>query len=466
VVVALRKRVTAGPTGTLTAWRYLRNVRIDADLDYSWEGATSSTGLDRMTTALYALADFDIKVRCKSAYKYGLLLCGALDGTWDAICTDVSDLAKVYGPATGVKGRVRGVSRDDQFSYQAQEPAAYIAYQRFIGPLYDCETDNSTYTQASGASSAAMVLYTDTAHKSDGITFTGSAMSQLRGGLYIKPGDDWSGSAASCLAGRVVVRDVVLAPKATDYALNSSISIDELIVERPRVEPGDGSTQLMRQESTGTLKLWRVTDWVFRDTSWPAAATQFAINVNGSTDALEIEGGAFSGNASYFRGVNVGTGGTVRKVLIRGGTWDGGNCVVLVPASVVSNPTIIFDGATIRNFTNVLVAQSACTVVFRNCDLDTITYVLKGQTNPINIKVVDGGGNKFTSAPLAQMLNSSTLTIYGQELPVTLSTTGVQKTVRGQFCTSATAVGTIPAGAPVVCDGTNWRAVEDRTLVF
>ena len=467
VVLALRRAPSAAPSGTITAWRCLRNVRVDVDVDYNWDNvASGAQGITRHAVVLAGLVDSDVKVFARNAYKYGLQLMGCLDTQWWAAGDNVSDCAKVYGPSAGLRGRISGVSRDDTFSLQAQEPAAFIAYQRFIGPLYDCDTELATTSMATGASSGACVLYTDTTHKSDGIKFRGSAMSQLRGGVIVKVGDDWIGSESTSVAGQVVVEDMTLAPVATFYALAASCAVEQFVVTRPRIVPGDGATQLFRLESTSNIKHFVLDGWNFQNTGWPSAATQTAINLNGTVQHAEFINNRVTGAASFYRHINVGTGGTVSKITIRGGNFDGGNCVVLVPTGVTSNPTIVFDGVRIANFTNVLRAQAACTVVFRNCDFDTVSFVVATLTNVINVRIVDGGGNKFTSSPLIQCLNSSTVTCYGQELPVTLSTTGVQKTVRGQFCTSATAVGTILAGSPVVCDGTNWRALEDRTLLF
>lgn len=56
--------------------------------------------------------------------------------------------------------------------------------------------------------------------------------------------------------------------------------------------------------------------------------------------------------------------------------------------------------------------------------------------------------------------------IYGWDFPIDLNSTTIPKTVAGQYALTSILAGTIPAGRLAVCDGTNWRCVDDRTLLF
>jgi hypothetical protein len=86
-------------------------------------------------------------------------------------------------------------------------------------------------------------------------------------------------------------------------------------------------------------------------------------------------------------------------------------------------------------------------------------------TGSVPLRFTNMGGYSNSSGTVSAGAGGS-WTVYGNDFPVDITQTSILKTVAGQCALTRAVAGTIPAGVQAVCDGTNWRAVHNTTLLF
>ncbi len=470
-VVTLAEFMTAAPTGTITAKRCVRNIKAVVSLDYDYaNNPSAAAGVNRHACVIAFAADIlaeNLRVTAANLYKYGLNTCATLNVRGSVHGIAAGDICKLYGPARDTVLSVSGTSRDDCASFQAKEPPAFIAYMPAFGPIKDCGLSGISVSNAGGTSSGAVVVYADPDHEIDNITIeNGSAISNLNEGIAIKYGDTFS----SGKIGSVTIRDMAFAGLVDDYAFAVSATVDALNIVRPRImsstSAASNAIQLLRFESTTTIRALRVEGLMFNEAEWPSSgAASYLVNLNGAIYQAEFVGCSIRGRSSQARFITLGTNG-VQSVALRGCDFENLSQVGIVNDGGSVIPKIIMDGNRFKTVTAGWDIRDDAIVVMRGNTFDTMSNgVVRPTTNARTVSVYDEGGNTYASASAITCVAPGTATPYGY-LPVDIGATGITKASGASAFNTGTGRGTVPQNRPVVCDGTSWFNATNLSHTF
>jgi hypothetical protein len=464
LVIGLREFVTTGPTGTITAKRCVRNVNVVANLDYDYASNPSApASTDRHCMSAAFVADSEINVRVRNGYKYGLLVCGALNVRGSVHSDGVSDILKIYGPSSDVSMQVSGVSFDDCMSFQAKEPPAFIAYMPAFGPVRNCAVRDVDAYGASGTSSGGIVVYGDPDNELDNVLISGGSVnSRTRAGMAIKYGTGFSSGKIK----KVSVEDIRLAPLATNYCFSVSASVDVLMLRRVVFLPDDDVTQLFRQESTSTIRLLIVEGVEFDEALWPSASTAaYMFNLNGVVNTVVFRNCSMRGRSSQARFLTVGTNG-VRNIVFDGCDFENLSQLMIQNNAAVAPRISLINGTRLKSVTTGIDARGPCTVILDSSEFETITNgVVRPNTNAITVEVHERACT-FTSASAITCVAPGQALPKSLTLPVDIGATGIIKSAGGLAYNTGTGRGTVAQNRAVTCNGTNWVQVDTPANVF
>lgn len=464
LTIGLREFVTAGPTGTLTARRCVRNLFVRLNLDYDYPANPSApASTDRHCMSAAFVADSEIHVVAKNGYKYGLLVCGALNVRGSINGTGVSDIIKVYGPSTDVHFQVSGVSKDDSATFQALEAPAFLAYMPAAGPIRSCTYRDIEVNGTGGSASGAVVIYADPTYETDNIVIDGgSAMSRLRAGLSIKYGDTYSTGNLK----KISARNLRLGPLATNYCISFSASMDVLHIRDVVLVPGDDVSQLVRQESTSTVRVVIFENVVFNEPLWPSAAgSVYMVNLNGAANTAIFKNCSIRGRSSQARFLTVGTNG-VRSVIFDGCDIENMSQLMIHNNAAVAPRIVLTNGTRLKNVTTGIDCRGNATVILENCEFDTVPNgVVRPTTNAITVDVHERGC-VFTSASAITCVAPAQAVPRSLTLPVDIGATGIIKAAGALAYNTGTGRGTVAQNRAVTCNGTSWVQVDTPTNTF
>lgn len=464
LVIGLREFVTAGPTGTITAKRCVRNTNVVANLDYDYANNPSApASTDRHCMSGAFVADSEINVRVRNGYKYGLLVCGALNVSGSVGSEGVSDILKIYGPSSDVSMQVSGVSFDDCLSLQAKEPPAFVAYMPAWGPVRNCAVRDVDTYGSSGTSSGGIVVYGDPDNELDNILVSGGSVnSRTRAGMAIKYGTGFSSGKIK----KVTVEDIRLAPLATNYCFSVSANVDVLMLRRIVFLPDDDVTQLFRQESTSTIRLLIVEGVEFDESLWPSASTAaYAFNLNGIVNTVVFRNCSMRGRSSQARFLTVGTNG-VRNIVFDGCDFENLSQLMIQNNAAVAPRISLINGTRLKSVTTGIDARGPCTVILDSSEFDTITNgVVRPNTNAITVEVHERACT-FTGASAITCVAPGQAVPKSLTLPVDIGATGIIKSAGGLAYNTGAGRGTVAQNRAVTCNGTNWVQVDTPANVF
>ena len=470
LVIATHEFASAAPTGTITAKRCVRKIKVDVDLYYDYtNNASASQGYNRHACMIGYAADVEtLSVRAENVYKYALCTMATLNVRGSVNGIDVGDICKMYGPARSTWLRVSGEGHDDCCSIQAKEPAAYIAYQEAFGPVKDCGYIDTNVVNTGGAASGAIVIYADDDHEIDGITIErGSALSNLNSAIAIKFG---SGFTTSKIGG-VTIRDIACGGLATYYAINVSAGVKNLNIERPRMLPStsaaSNAVQIVRIESTATVGLLRMAGFTFDHSDWPSTgAAAYMINLNGAINRAEFVDAYIRGRAATARLINVGTNG-VGAIALRNCDLANLSQIGIVNDGASGTVRITMDGVRADTVTTGWDVRDDATVTMRNSTFASMSNgVVRPTTNARTVHVYDQGGNSYSSASPITCASPGVAVPHGIELPIDIGATGITKAAGASCFNNGSGRGTIAQNIPVVCDGANWFQMTDLTKTY
>lgn len=449
----------AAPSGTVTAKRCDRNIYTDIRTDYNYTNNTTATGQDRMNAIYAFIADSHVEVKSFDVFKYVLLVAGAenVTGGGKNVPYGRSDTVKLYGPANNVRLYAEGIAGEDTASFQALEPAAFIAYMPCMGRIQNCKLENAVGTVTTSGT-GAIVVYSDDTYTQSGIVIENGNLSATgsNNAFRLLPGSGFS--VASSKLKDVTVKGGTLTSKATSTAC-AMISTSAEIVRfdgvtfNPPAADLTGRWVSVINNSVVDLLAFENTDFDL-STRYPSAGVYGVEVQNGSTvNAVLFKKCKIKGSTFYRLFLANGTS-VVKFVIFE-------DCDMYQMSSIarleVAGVTVIIRGgryidspalANFRNNGNIIIEGSPEIV---NSNLGLIRAEL---TAVVNV-YADSAPRLSGTSVLFTALNTATLNIKSDSISVDIGATGIAKAV-GNRAFNTSARGTIPANVPVVCDGTNW----------
>ncbi len=406
IVINLRRQPTTGATGTIIARPAHKHVEVRGGVwNYNATGAVpTNIGVGSAANAIILAGVQDLKVRDirgKDTLKY-LVAVGAvsqyeIDGAGGDVLA--SDCAKVYGPA--FSGRVTnlfGSCNDDMFSAQTREPSAFATQDFCHGDILGLEVariGGKTTTSAAVLYSSPFGLIDDV-HISNVTAVTGSGLIRLET-IY---------TTGTSEIGTVRLSDIGTVGQSSAVILNSSTAtqlIRNLVIDNPKMR----STA-----ATGRL--------------------------------LAISGTQVQAN-----------------VLVRGGYVENVDALVnnssTLPVSVVCEGLTV--GSCYQGFRHgattgtLFVTVEKCRfnnnfgLAFLNNNAGTPAITLRGRDNT------------FAADPTVTLTGTPTFAVFAPDIRLDVGAAGFSKTIVNQRCINTSAGGargTLVAGQPVICNGTNW----------
>lgn len=474
IIVRLPFTPAASPTGALTAKKLQRNVRVDVDLNFRYTNNGGGTSTDRMASIWAFLVDSDIKVRGTDVTKYVAMLAGAVNTHIEAEAygTTNSDTLKIYGPSLGITATASGAASEDCVSVQALEPAAFIAYMPCRGNIHGVKLKNVNAHAISGGSGGLMI-YADGTFVTEGIEIDGGYISGTGSNgtptpvpaIGIKNGDG---------TGNLNVRDVTIkggvvlasgaAPPVKVMSRIRTLRFDGVRFIPP-VAVTDGLVSLLASCGADELIVENVT---FDLGAWPATTGYlFVAAGNSIATSIVFRNCTFRGSTAG-RVLWVPSTSSVRTVLFDQCEADSIDALVRVDPTPTITPTVIIRGGRYNDVpTGVNARVTGVKVVADGAYFeDMVNGLVRAEIAGTNVELYERGCTFAGTSKAFVCLTTATVDLKAQHLVADIGATGVNKTAGNACMHVGSTRGTILTGTPVMADGTNWRSILDPSLLY
>lgn len=462
-VIRLHRTPNSAPTGT---FQY-----IVADVGITVEGGiwnqnfpTNAFGTASNNHAMIfgGVAHLRVKdVRCKNVSKYCVNVGGAYDWTVDGLAADISssDVFKGYGPLVqGQVCNVSGFSVDDVVSLQTKEAAAFSVYMWTFGDIHNNVVENISAQANVGV---ATMYFSVTEYCGSNIFRNISGSGGAGRGVAITAGysnaycDDIT---IDCTNGGGTHSFRVNAQAFTGCVINN------LEIRGWRFEPDTyaSNRQGILSDAGVSVNNWVMTNPVVNSGVWPSGTT-FLWQIGSPIGTFSMSGGSFSGLSNVARLAQF-TGGVVEaniKTSRFTSTWS-----VVFEFTTAGTPTVNVEGCDFNNLGAVVSTAVAATVnLFGNRFNVGANGVVRANA-AVAINVKSASNNYVGGSVITNGSGTGDWRVYGWDMPINLNTTGINKTVAGQFCFSNTLAGTLAANRLAHCNGTNFLQLDTPANVF
>lgn len=452
-------------TGTILGYSCDKNISLkNISLDYNYaENPSASAGSERHACVLGLIGNGSVSgLFGQNVYKYVFNTVADMDCRYENIRgNNCSDILKIYGPTRNcVTQGVYGNANDDCLTLQAKEPAAFAAYQPFFGNIHErVIRDVRVHTNSSGASSGGVVIYASDDEILEGITLDNiECHSDTGAGISVKYGDTYSTGKINTL--RIVNFRPSCTTVSTKYALAISAKVDVLEIDGIRPRHQDNTTQMIRQESTSTIRSLSIKNLYYNNTGWPSGTATYLVNLNGAADTVSFEDCFVAVSAASGRFITIGSGALYNLVFNRF-VMESGSQFLIQQAGASVERSITIRSSRIKSVTTGLDLRSACRVSLENSVFDTLSNgVIRPSTTSGVMAKVFGYGNSFTSATPLTPQSPSTVEVYSWDIRIDPVAVANLATTAGQFCWSTQAGA---EGGPCVRVSGGWYALASGT---
>ena len=465
--VTLEWTPTASPTGAMTAKKCVKNISVDVRVNHNYSGGNNGAGRTRMASVWSFVSDSTINVKADpDTAKYVALVAGAMNvqGSAVGLIETTSDTLKYYGPLRNVQMRAEGNSpTEDCFTIQPYEPPAFIAYMPCLGEINGVSVDRPS--AITGGGSGAIVVYSDSQFGMSGLVIDKGIAASFGStpGLHLRFGE---GTPSTETIGDITVNGTQISSGNASTVRVQSFKARSLTFNGAKLQaPKDSTLRVIDLDSASLLRVLKFSDMDIDLGAWPSVTWQ-AVLLNGTVDLVEFVNCNIRGS-SNLRLVFVNIGSSVREIRFTNCTATGIDSLVSVQTGALVATRIKFDGGYYNmptlassKISGVVVEVSANTVI------DNATNgILRYDTAATSGVLVDHGASYLgTSVPFTGV-NGGTVELRAPYTSVDISSTS-QKRVMGSQCIASVAKGTIPAGHPVISDGTSWYSRITPSLTY
>lgn len=467
ITIALEWLPTAAPSGAMTAKRCNRNINIRARVNHNYSSGNNGSGRTRMASVMSFLADSSVEITAENdTAKYVCLLAGAINvtGNVQGIPETSSDTLKYYGPLRNVSFGARGFcSHEDCFSIQPYEPAAFIAYMPCWGEVNGAKIVNPD--AATGGGSGGIVIYGDTQFGMSGLRIEGGRAVSVGAtpGLHLRFGE--GNPSAELIEDIHIVGTQISSVAASTVRVQNFKARSLNFIGAKLQAPKDNTLRVLDMNNASVLRRLSFRDMTIDLGTWPSATWQ-AILLDGSVDSVIFDNCSIRGGASlrflFCNGLS-----TVRSILFQGCDVRGIDQLVQVQTGALVAPRVLINGGYYElntlvgsKISGVVVDVSAGTVIN-----NAFNGVLRYDTASTSGVLVDRGMSLQGTSVALTGANGGAVELRGPNTPFALSNTALKR-ASGAECIAAAAAGTIPAGAPVICDGTSWYSRVNPSLIY
>lgn len=458
---------SAQPSGAVNIKKLDSNTVIDIVADYNSRGGNVGLIRETMGSIFAFVKDSDIKIRIDDTSKYVSQISGALNVDISCSGHSNSDIMKFYGAIRDIRGTVSGTSHDDCFSFQAKEPAEFIAYQPAVGSIKNITVSDFSVEQveAGQSHSGGIVVYSDDENELSGIVIkNGNVTDSTSPALTIRAGNTFTPTAA--LIKDVTVDSVGMAGGTGVFNSTVTTKLQKLVIKNPIVNRTTTGARLIEITSAAAINQLTISNWVFDASAYTSGSTYF-VNLQGSVDQFLLDNSKIEGSVSGNQGrlMQIGAAG-VKSAKLR-------DCKISYLNQVCSSQTgasvtlqFEYDNCNVSNCNGGFLASSNADALLIGSAFDTITQgVSRANASGVTVRCFDYG-SRYTSAVALSGTTGGIAVPMTPTTPLNITGASVPKTTTGAFAFSTTAAGTIPANRPVVCDGTNWKDMTNLSNTY
>lgn len=471
IMVRLKRRPTANPTGTLRVKKADKDIVIDARgsvLDYNQAQNADSTPGPQTHLMLFAgVRNLTIiGPRFTNTKKFALCL-GAVNG---GKITDIqgwglgSDLLKLYGPIWDVVvDGITGTPGDDFISVQCIEPAAFSAYRFSKGDVMDIQLRNIHCEQSA---SPFVSIYPTSAD----LVIDNILIEHVTGhtDLYAVQVYDYEGGGK---VGNVKIRDLnaICQQGVRVAAATGSTTVRSIDVEfGPDFQPSTGS-DFINVDASASIDRLRISGAIDNSQIGTGALASIA----GQVRVLQFDSLRYKVNALFLVSWS-GAAKTLETCTFSAcdidmqGTMFRGSGV-----SFSGNPTISANGGKLKSATNLFEVASTMTISFNGVRVAPGTQAVTAIGGSAPIVTVNATGNTLASGEWATATGDAKVNPRSYDISINLNASWVNRAT-GNFLTTPAATGSggatdIQAGAMAFCQGTatgSWKQLSDATRSY
>ena len=84
----------------------------------------------------------------------------------------------------------------------------------------------------------------------------------------------------------------------------------------------------------------------------------------------------------------------------------------------------------------------------------------------VTITIKSESNNWVSNNSITNGSGTGSWRLYGWDMPINLNTSGVNKTVAGQYCYNTTLAGTLLGGRQAFCNSVNWVQLDNTANLF
>jgi hypothetical protein len=451
--IALLRTPTTTATGTITALKCTREFVVEGgtwDFDLA-NNTNPAGGFNRDCFGIFAAANFEIKNCAFINFRRGITS-GALadyqirNCTYDTLSSTASEGHKTYGPING--GLIQGLvirSTDDGMSVQPKESVAFTWTGFPFGDIYNLTIDACDVQSSGNPAAGAFPVYISTSEIIENLRYKNCVgYSEQGSGFIVKYGDEFA-AAGTGKANSIYIQgmNVKTGTPASQFPFSIAALVDLIEIDGLTPVNGDLTNILIRQQSTSTIKVMKVKNLRFVNSTWPSSAGTI-FNQVGIIENLEFDNCQIAGNASQTQWYSLSTtaAGALKTCTFSNCNFSSGARMVLVNSTVTAEHSIVVRNCHLKSITSAFEMRStAITNLFLMDNFfDTITNLVRPTTTAGICGRVYGNKNQFVSVTNALAgANSATVEVYNWDFPIDPAGVTGLATTNGQYCTSTNA---------------------------
>lgn len=467
---------TTGPTGTTQVVPCSYNIRISGGtIDYNYPNVTMNSTSGVGNTAIrfgfaYSIGTENLNIINGGIYGINCGACRAFQFINTKGIINAGEFIKIYGPAYGgVIDGVYGTTVDDGASIQTKEFSAFgVAYQWTFGDVLGVQIRNVT-TDSGTSSGANAAIYFTANERMDNVVLSninGNAAGSPSGIIYI------NSENTTDTAGQITIEHV------RGWSTYSPIRFDKGTIENLIVDDvgpsGVGAITLFQNtgiisvSGSGIINNAYISNLIVPATvTWTGSTLAGVVNL-GEIDNITLNNPQALGGGSFILLWNIDAA-TAYNMTINNQVMNSTNSLVANQAGVLGTPTININGGYVPAADSLVYSAINATININGVKMGTIANGVVSADNSPTLNLTGQGNILGSGSWVHTFAGSPVYNIKSFDFQVDLSTSGVARATGNYAYNTNSALGTLGAAGPVVCQGTSsnsWHLQADPTKTY